>query len=107
MASSMASERPPITSHRRVTYLACRTDAREHDRATQRRLAARLAALMGCEFDELKGTATGPTVDLGYVVPDVTITSLDTARALVETLRDDGAYDVRPYVEYRGQKSAS
>jgi carbamoyl-phosphate synthase large subunit len=29
------------------------------------------------------------------------LTSLDTARALVETLRDDGAYDVRPYVEYR------
>ena len=78
----MASERPPITSHRRVTYLACRTDAREHDRATQRRLAARLAALMGCEFDELKGTAMGSTVDLGYVVPDVTITSLETARAL-------------------------
>jgi carbamoyl-phosphate synthase large subunit len=29
------------------------------------------------------------------------LTSLDTARALVEMLRDDGAYDVRPYVEYR------
>jgi carbamoyl-phosphate synthase large subunit len=29
------------------------------------------------------------------------LTSLDTARALVETLRDDGAYDVRPYGEYR------
>jgi carbamoyl-phosphate synthase large subunit len=29
------------------------------------------------------------------------LTSLDTARALAETLRDDGAYDVRPYVEYR------
>ena len=78
----MASERPPITSHRRVTYLAFRTDAREHDRATQRRLAARLAALMGCEFDEVSGIATGSTVDLGYVVPDVTITSLETARAL-------------------------
>ncbi len=82
MASSMASERPPITSHRRVTYLAFRSDAREHDRATQRRLAARLAALMGCGFDEVSGIATGSTVDLGYVVPDVTITSLETARAL-------------------------
>ena len=78
----MASERPPITSHRRVTYLALRTDAREHDRATQRRLAARLAALMRCTFDEVRGIATGSTVDLGYVVPDVTITSLETARAL-------------------------
>ena len=29
------------------------------------------------------------------------LTSLDTARAVVETLRDDGGYDVRPYVEYR------
>jgi carbamoyl-phosphate synthase large subunit len=34
------------------------------------------------------------------------LTSLDTARALVETLRDDGAYDVRPYVEYREPQSA-
>jgi carbamoyl-phosphate synthase large subunit len=33
------------------------------------------------------------------------LTSLDTARALVETLREDGAYDVRPYVEYRSQWS--
>jgi carbamoyl-phosphate synthase large subunit len=31
------------------------------------------------------------------------LTSLDTARALVETLHDDDAYDVRPYVEYRSQ----
>ena len=28
-------------------------------------------------------------------------TSLDTARALIGTLREDGAYDVCPYVEYR------
>jgi len=79
---SMASERPPITSHRRVTYLTLRTDAREHDQATQRRLAARLATLMRCTFDEVRGIATGSTIDLGYVVPDVTITSLETARAL-------------------------
>jgi len=78
----MASERPPITSHRRVTYVAFRPDAREHDRATQRGLAARLAAMMGCDFDEVSGIATGSIVDLGYVVPDVTITSLETARAL-------------------------
>ena len=78
----MASERPPITSHRRVTYVAFRPDAREHDRATQRGLAARLAAMMGCDFDEVSGIAIGSIVDLGYVVPDVTITSLETARAL-------------------------
>jgi carbamoyl-phosphate synthase large subunit len=35
------------------------------------------------------------------------LTSLDTARALVETLRDDDAYDVRPYVEYRQPQNAS
>jgi hypothetical protein len=78
----MASERPSITSHRRVTYVAFRPDAREHDRATQRGLAARLAAMMGCDFDEVSGTAARSAVDLGYVVPDVTITSLETARAL-------------------------
>ena len=78
----MASERPPITSHRRVTYLAFRHDAREHDRATQRGLAARLAALMRCDFDEVDAVAAVPRCDLGYVVPDVTITSLETARAL-------------------------
>jgi hypothetical protein len=78
----MASERPPITSHRRVTYLAFRYDAREHDRATQRGLAARLAALMRCDFDEVDAVAAVPRGDLGYVVPDVTITSLETARAL-------------------------
>jgi hypothetical protein len=78
----MASERPSITSHRRVTYVAFRPDAVEHDRATQRGLAARLAAMMGCDFDEVSGTAARSAVDLGYVVPDVTITSLETARAL-------------------------
>ena len=78
----MASERPPITPHRRVTYLAFRHDAREHDRATQRGLAARLAALMRCDFDEVDAVAAVPRGDLGYVVPDVTITSLETARAL-------------------------
>ena len=78
----MASERPPITSHRRVTYLAFRTDAREHDRATQRGIAARLAAMMRCDFDEVSGIAASSTAGLGYVVPDVTITSLETARAL-------------------------
>jgi hypothetical protein len=38
--------------------------------------------MMGCDFDEVSGTAARSAVDLGYVVPDVTITSLETARAL-------------------------
>jgi len=78
----MASGRPPITSHRRVTYLAFRTDAREHERATQRAVAARLARMMGCGLDELRHSTPSLPVDLGYVVPDVTIASLETARAL-------------------------
>jgi hypothetical protein len=55
---------------------------REHELATQRGVAARLAAMMGCTFDEVRDVATPLTVDLGYVVPDVTIASLETARAL-------------------------
>ena len=78
----MASGQPALTSQRRVTYLASRTDAREHERATQRGVAARLAALLGCRLDEVRGLATSRPVDLGYVVPDATIASLDSARAL-------------------------
>ncbi len=32
------------------------------------------------------------------------LTSLDTARALVEALRDEGGYEVLPYTEYRGHE---
>ena len=78
----MDSGWPAITAHWQVTYLACRTDAREHERVTQRGVAARLAAMMGCGFDEIKYIATSRPIDLGYVVPDVTIASLEAARAL-------------------------
>lgn len=81
-AVGMAAGRSPLTSHRRVTCLALRPDAREHERATQRGIAARLAALLGCAFDEIDSIPTRPDVDLGYLVPDVTIDSLETARAL-------------------------
>jgi len=37
---------------------------------------------MRCDFDEVDAVAAVPPGDLGYVVPDVTITSLETARAL-------------------------
>ena len=60
----MASARPVITSQRQVTFLACRTDAREHERATQRGVASRLAAMMGCRFDEVMRIATPGPVDL-------------------------------------------
>jgi hypothetical protein len=78
----MACERLPITSHRRVTYLVFRPNAREHDRATQRGLAVRLAAMMRCEFQEVSRIAEASNLNLGYVVPDVTIASLETARTL-------------------------
>jgi hypothetical protein len=60
---------------------------REHERVTQRGVAARLAAMMGCGFDEIKHVATSRAIVLGYVVPDVTIPSLEAARAL--SIRDE------------------
>jgi hypothetical protein len=42
----------PLTSHSRVTFLACRSGAREHEIASQRRIAERLAVLLGCAFEE-------------------------------------------------------
>ena len=38
--------------------------------------------MMGCRFDEIRDIATARPIDLGYVVPDVTIASLAAARAL-------------------------
>ena len=80
-----------------MTFLACRTDAREHERATQRGVASRLAAMMGCRFDEVMRIATPGPVDLGYVVPDVTIDSLDAARALGIRGEDDLFGGVVPF----------
>jgi len=42
----------------------------------------RLAAMMGCSFEEIDAVPAAFGADLGYVVPDVTIDSLETARAL-------------------------
>ena len=78
----MASAWPAIAAKRQVTYLLCRTDAREHERLTQRGVAVRLAAMMGCGFDEIRDIALPRPIDLGYVVPDVTIASLEAAGAL-------------------------
>jgi len=38
--------------------------------------------MMGCRFDEISDIAAARPIDLGYVVPDVTIASLEAARAL-------------------------
>jgi hypothetical protein len=66
-----------------VTYLALRSQARDHERASERGIAARLAAMMGCSLDEVGDLATAlARGDLGYVVPDATIAGLATARAI-------------------------
>ncbi|WP_157267607.1 DUF3182 family protein [Azohydromonas aeria] len=80
---------PPerLTAHERLTFYPCRADAREHEIATQRGVARRLAALMGCDFAD--GTAEGATGSLGYVVPNETLMSLDAARRLGIRGEDD------------------
>jgi Protein of unknown function (DUF3182)/Carbamoyl-phosphate synthase L chain, ATP binding domain len=70
---------PRWTSHTRLRFLALRTDAREHELATQRRIGERLAALLGCRFEvAVDPRAAAP--DPAYVVPNDTIVSLDDAR---------------------------
>jgi len=80
-----------------VTYLVCRTDVREHERATQRGVAARLAAMMGCGFSEIRYVAPPCPIDLGYVVPDVTIASLEAACALSILSEEDLFGGVVPF----------
>ena len=69
---------PPRTSHRRVTFLICGVAAREHELATQRAVAARLAALLGCAQGDDCDFAGTPQA-IGYAVPNDTLTSLGDA----------------------------
>lgn len=78
----MAVRPPALTAHTRVTFLVCRPDAREHELASQRGIAMRLAALMGCSFEEVSHNPAALGDTIGYVVPNETITSIHTARAL-------------------------
>lgn len=66
------------TSHRRVTFLVCTGAAREHELATQRGVAGRLAALLGCEQGEDQ-RCSAPPRPIGYAVPSATLTSLGDA----------------------------
>jgi len=78
MVLSPASSAP----HTQVTFLACRSGAREHEIASQRHVAERLSALLGCAFAEAHdetGSLRGP---LGYVVPNDTLDSVERAHAL-------------------------
>jgi hypothetical protein len=53
--------------------------------------------MMGCTFDEVSDIAPAFTVDIGYVVPDVTITCLETARVLGIRGEDDLFGGVVPF----------
>jgi hypothetical protein len=64
--------------HRRVSFLACREGARDHELATHRAMAARLASLLDCEFLP-DGRAARPG-ELGYVVPNDTLVCADAQR---------------------------
>lgn len=67
-----------LTPHERVFFVACRPDAREHELATQRRLAEGLARLLGCRY---AGDAD-PAAPAAYAVPNDTLASLEQAHRL-------------------------
>jgi hypothetical protein len=69
-----------LTRHARVSFLACRADAREHELTAQRGVAERLAAVLGCRFAGAHDAATAAPADIGYAVPNDTLTSLEAAR---------------------------
>jgi hypothetical protein len=74
----MTQADPPLTSHTRLSFLAVRSDAREHELNTQRAIAERIAALLGCSFEGQVDPGV-PAGALGYLVPNDTLTSLETA----------------------------
>jgi hypothetical protein len=74
----MTQADPPLTTHTRLSFLAVRGDAREHELSTQRAIAERLAALLGCSYEGHVDPGV-PTGALGYLVPNDTLTSLETA----------------------------
>ena len=65
----------PLTTHTRLSFLALRPDAREHELTTQRAIAERLAALLGCTFEGQLDPSV-PVGAMGYLVPNDTITSI-------------------------------
>ncbi|MDZ5457287.1 DUF3182 family protein [Azohydromonas lata] len=88
-----AGPRQALTPHRRLTFVPCRADAREHELVTQRGIAQRLAALMGCELAE----GADGMASLGYVIPNDTLMSLAAARRLGIRGEEDLFGGVVPY----------
>ena len=87
----------PLRSHSRVTFLACRPGAREHEIASQRRIAERLAALLGCTFEEAHDEAGHLRGPIGYAVPNDTLDSVERAHALGIRAEDDLYGGVVPF----------
>ena len=89
----------PQVPHTRLCFLICRADAREHELATQRGVAQRLADLLGLRF-EGDVEAAGATGAVGYAVPNDTLTSLDEAVRLGLRSEHDlfGGVVPHPYV---------
>lgn len=79
MATRAETNAPRVP--RRVFFHDGRPDAKAHELATQRHVARRLAALLGAEYGgDLAAGAARPND--GYLVPNETLTSLETARRL-------------------------
>lgn len=74
----MTKSDQPLTTHTRLSFLAVRSDAREHELSTQRAIAERIAALLGCSYEGQVDPGV-PAGALGYLVPNDTLTAIDTA----------------------------
>lgn len=88
----------PRVPHGRLCFLVCRADAREHELATQRGIARRLADLLALPYagDVDAARATG---DVGYAVPNDTLTSFEAARLGLRSVNDlFGGVVPHPYI---------
>jgi hypothetical protein len=65
-----------------VFFIPCRSDAREHELASQRAIARQLAQLIGGRFAGDATAQAGPLPAQGYVVPNDTIMSVEAALRL-------------------------
>ncbi|MGH8797186.1 MAG: DUF3182 family protein [Caldimonas sp.] len=78
----MALRVPALSPHTRLTFLACRAGASEHEVSSHRGVARRLASLMECTFEEARDDAAPANGAAGYLVPNETIGTFEAARAL-------------------------
>lgn len=70
-----------LTRHASVSFVCCRTEAREHELVSQIGVARELARLIGVRFDRyVDATRAGDGLPLGYVVPNDTIVGVEVAR---------------------------